>query len=142
MKENPVILFDGVCHLCSGSVRFVIKRDPQQRFRFARLQSGVAQQLLSEYSLTDNGLDSVILIYRGRAYRKSRAALHTLRLLHRAWPLMGVFLLIPRFIADPVYDFIGRHRYRWFGKADACWLPDTDQYWRFLDADEDLKSAQ
>ena len=58
---------------------------------------------------TDNNLDSVVLIYKGRMYHRSRAALHTL-LLHRAWPLLGVFLLVPRLIADPVYDYIDRHR--------------------------------
>jgi predicted DCC family thiol-disulfide oxidoreductase YuxK len=139
MKEHPVILFDGVCHLCAGSVRFVIKRDPQQRFRFARLQSAVARQLLAEHDVTNNGLESVVLIYKGQVYRKSRAALRILLLLNRAWPLMGIFLLVPRFIADPVYDFIGKHRYQWFGKMDACWLPETDQRWRFLDVDEDVE---
>jgi predicted DCC family thiol-disulfide oxidoreductase YuxK len=139
MNESPTILFDGVCHLCAASVQFVIKRDPQQRFRFARLQSDVAQQLLADYNATDNGLDSVVLIYQGRLYRKSRAALHTLLLLNRAWPVMGIFLLVPRFIADPVYDYIGKHRYRWFGKMDACWLPETDRHWQFLDTGEDLE---
>ena len=139
MSENPIILFDGVCHLCAASVQFVIKRDPQQRFRFARLQSKVAQQLLAEHHASDNGLDSVILIYQGQLYRKSRAALRTALLLHRAWPLLGLFLLVPRFIADPVYDYIGSHRYQWFGKMDACGLPDTDQRWRFLDVDENLE---
>ena len=139
MNENPILLFDGVCHLCTASVQFVIKRDPQQRFRLARLQSNVAQQLLAEHHASDNGLDSVILIHKGRLYRKSRAALHTMLLLNRAWPLMGVFLLVPRFIADPVYDYIGRHRYQWFGKMNTCWLPETDQHWRFLDMDEDLE---
>jgi predicted DCC family thiol-disulfide oxidoreductase YuxK len=139
MDENPILLFDGVCHLCAASVQFVIKRDPKERFRFARLQSTVAQQLLAAHNAADNGLDSVILIYRGQLYRKSRAALRTAMLLNRAWPLMGVFLLVPRFIADPVYDYIGRHRYQWFGKMNTCWLPETDQHWRFLDMDEDLE---
>ena len=139
MDANPIILFDGVCHLCAGSVQFVIKRDPQQRFRFARLQSDVAQQLLAEYHATDHDLDSVILIYQGRLYRKSRAALHTALLLRRAWPMLGLFLLIPRFIADPVYDYIGRHRYHWFGKKESCRLPESDQHWRFLDIDEDIE---
>jgi predicted DCC family thiol-disulfide oxidoreductase YuxK len=125
--------------LCAASVQFVIKRDPKERFRFARLQSTVAQQLLAAHNAADNGLDSVILIYRGQLYRKSRAALRTAMLLNRAWPLMGVFLLVPRFIADPVYDYIGRHRYQWFGKMNTCWLPETDQHWRFLDMDEDLE---
>jgi predicted DCC family thiol-disulfide oxidoreductase YuxK len=134
-EDKPILLFDGVCHLCAGSVQFVIKRDPLQRFRFAPLQSAAAQQLLAKYDASGNNLDSVVLIYKGRMHRKSRAALHTLLLLHRAWPLLGVFLLVPRFIADPIYDFIGRHRYRWFGKMKTCWLPETDQQWRFLDAD-------
>lgn len=138
-EDNPILLFDGICHLCVDSVQFVIKRDPLQRFRFARLQSQVAQQLLAEYKVTDNNLGSVVLIHKGRTYRKSRAALHTLLLLHRAWPLLGVFLLVPRLIADPVYDYIGRHRYRWFGKMETCWIPDTDLRGRFLDADEDLE---
>ena len=138
MNENPILLFDGVCHLCTASVQFVIKRDPQQRFRFARLQSAVAQQLLAAHHASDNSLDSVILIYQGQLYRKSRAALRTAMLLNRAWPLMGVFLLVPRLIADPVYDYIGNHRYRWFGKQDSCWLPESDQRWRFLDVDEEL----
>ena len=62
MDNNPVILFDGICHLCASSVQFVIRRDPQQRFRFARLQSKVAHRLLAEYHASDNDLDSVILI--------------------------------------------------------------------------------
>ena len=141
MDENPILLFDGVCHLCAASVQFVIKRDPQQRFRFARLQSAVAQQLLAAHHASDNSLDSVILIYQGQLYRKSRAALRTAMLLNRAWPLMGVFLLVPRLIADPVYDYIGRHRYQWFGKKESCWLPGSDQRWRFLDVDEELNRA-
>ena len=139
MDDNPILLFDGVCHLCADSVQFVIRRDSKQRFRFARLQSAVAQQLLAEHNATDNGLDSVILICRGQLYRKSRAALRTAMLLNRAWPLMGVFLLLPRCIADPVYDYIGRHRYQWFGKKESCALPESDQRWRFLDVDEDLE---
>ena len=139
MDGNPIILYDGVCHLCAGSVQFVIKRDPRQRFRFARLHSKVAQQLLAEQQASDTGLDSVILISQGRLYRKSRAVLRTALLLRPAWPLLGIFLLVPRFIADPVYDFIGQHRYQWFGKKASCRLPESGQHWRFLDADEHLE---
>lgn len=139
MDDNTIILFDGICHLCAASVQFVIRRDPQQRFRFARLQSKVAHQLLADYHATGSDLDSVILIYQGRLYRKSRAALHTALLLRRAWPLLGLFLLVPRFIADPVYDYIGRHRYQWFGKKESCRLPESEQRWRFLDCDEDIE---
>ena len=70
MNDAPIILFDGVCHLCAGCVQFVIKRDPHKRFRFARLQSKVAQQILAEQQAGDMGLDSVILIHKGRLYQK------------------------------------------------------------------------
>jgi predicted DCC family thiol-disulfide oxidoreductase YuxK len=136
MDQHPVILFDGVCHLCAASVKFVIERDPAGYFRFARLQSEYARRILAEYNAVDSGLDSVILINRGKLYRKSRAVLRTALHLNRGWPLMGVFLLVPRFIADPVYDWIGRHRYRWFGRMGNCWLPVTDQRWRFLDLED------
>lgn len=137
-EENPILLFDGVCHLCAGTVQFVIKRDPLQRFRFARLQSLTAQQLLAEYNINDVILDSVVLIHNGRIYRKSRAAFRTALLLNGAWPLLGIFLLIPRVMADPVYDYIGNHRYRWFGKMETCWIPEADYSRQFLDIADDL----
>ena len=137
MDENPVILFDGVCHLCAASVKFLIEHDPAGRFRFVRLQSDTARRLLSRHDENAGTLDSVLLLYRGRLYRKSRAVLRSALLLNHGWPLLGVFLLVPRFIADPVYDFIGRHRYRWFGRMPACWIPETDQRWRFLDLADD-----
>ena len=119
-EENPILLFDGVCHLCAGTVQFVIKHDPLQRFRFARLQSLTAQRLLAEYNITDLNLDSVVLIHNGRSYRKSRAALHTALLLNGGWPLLGIFLLIPSVMADLVYDYIGNHRT--FLQPLSCYL--------------------
>jgi len=128
-NERPVILFDGVCNLCTGSVRFVIERDSRKQFRFASLQSPVAERLLGRRE----DLESVILLQNGKTYRKSGAALRIARRLDGLWPLLAVLLVIPGFLRDAVYDWIGRRRYRMFGKRDVCWSPQPELADRFLD---------
>ena len=89
--ERPVILFDGVCNLCTGSVQFVIERDSRKRFRFASLQSPVAEKLLGRR----DQLESVVLVEGGKTYRKSTAALRIARQLDGLWPALWVLLVIP-----------------------------------------------
>lgn len=127
--DRPVILFDGVCNLCTGSVRFVLERDARKQFRFASLQSPAAERLLGRR----NDLDTVVLIENGEIYRKSTAALRIARRLDGLWPALWVLRVIPRFLRDAVYDWIGRRRYRMFGKRDVCWTPQPELADRFLD---------
>lgn len=129
---NPIVLFDGVCNLCSGSVQFVLKRDPEARFRFASLQSEAGQTIQAEHGLDPGVLSSVLLLEEGRLYRESDAALRIARHLPGAWKLLTVFKIIPRPIRDGMYRFIARNRYRWFGKAETCWLPTPELRGRFL----------
>ncbi|MBY5992338.1 thiol-disulfide oxidoreductase DCC family protein [Ferrimonas balearica] len=130
--DNGIILFDGVCNFCNATVRFVWARDPKGYFRFAPLQSATAETLLAAHPLPRNG-DTVVLIQNGRAYQKSAAALRIARQLSGLWPLMACFLLVPRPLRDAVYDFIGRRRYRWFGRSEQCQLPSAELRRRFLD---------
>jgi len=130
---RPVILFDGVCNLCTGSVRFVIGRDARKQFRFASLQSTVAQKLLGAQGRAGDRLESVVLVVGERTYRKSTAALLIARRLDGLWPLLSALLVIPRPLRDAVYDWIGKRRYRLFGKRDACWRPQAELAERFLD---------
>ena len=126
---GPIVLFDGVCNLCTGSVRFVIERDARRQFRFASLQSASAERLLG----ARDQLESVVLIANGRTYRKSTAALLIAKRLNGAWPLLAVLLAVPRPLRDALYDWIGARRYRWFGKREACWAPQDGLAERFLD---------
>ena len=128
-QDRPVILFDGVCNLCTGSVQFVIERDSRKQFRFASLQSPVAERLLGRR----DDLESMVLVEDGAIYRKSTAALRIARRLDGLWPLLSVLLLIPRPLRDAVYDAIGRRRYRLFGRRAACWAPGAELAERFLD---------
>ena len=130
---QPVILFDGICNLCSASVRFVFARDSRARFRFASLQSPIAEQLLGAELQQHDRLGSVVLVQDGKVYRKSAAALRIARRLDGLWPLLALLLIVPRPLRDAVYDFIGQRRYRWFGQQEVCWRPEGDLGARFLD---------
>lgn len=134
--QNPsILLFDGVCKFCHSSVQFVIKRDKKNRFVFCPLQSEKGQALLKQHGLSNNGLTSMVLLdtRSNRAYLKSSAALNIARQLKMPWPLMYIFIIIPKFIRDRIYDFIGNHRYQWFGKFDSCWIPDDESRKKFID---------
>jgi predicted DCC family thiol-disulfide oxidoreductase YuxK len=131
---HPVVLFDGVCNLCESTVRFIIARDRRSQFRFASLQSGVARELAAPFDYAHDELSSVLLIEDGRIYSKARAGLRIARRLDGAWPLFYyLFFWVPGFVANPVYDFVGKRRYRWFGRKEACWVPTDDLRARFLD---------
>ena len=129
---SGTILFDGVCNLCNGFVRFVIDRDPAARFRFAALSSDAAVRLLEDNAVRGPIPDSIVLVEDGRVYFRSDAPLRIARGLTFPWPLLAVFLLVPRFVRDRVYDFIAARRYRWFGRRDVCMVPTPELNKRFL----------
>ena len=134
--EPPLILFDGDCNLCHGSVQFVLRRDPKAHFRFASLQSAAGRAVIAAVAPGAELPDSIVLVHRGRLRTKSAAALAIARGLRFPWPLLSVFWLVPYPLRDLVYDWIARHRYRWFGKRQECWVPTPALRARFLDADE------
>jgi predicted DCC family thiol-disulfide oxidoreductase YuxK len=132
--ENLLVLFDGVCNLCESTVHFIIRRDRQKIFRFASLQSAAAQEILDRHDYAFDDLSSVLLLADGKVYRKSRAALQIIKHLHGGWPVLYYVLFwVPPFVADPIYDFIGNRRYRWFGMKSECWIPDDELRSRFID---------
>lgn len=129
---HPIVLFDGVCNLCSGAVRFLIRRDPRAALRFASLQSETGRRLQSERGIDPDALGSIVLVAGDRWWAESTAVLRIVRHLRGAWPLLTVFLLVPRPLRDLIYRWIARNRYRWFGKKETCWLPTPELASRFL----------
>jgi predicted DCC family thiol-disulfide oxidoreductase YuxK len=130
--NDAVVLFDGVCNLCTGSVRFIIARDPGARFRFAALDSEAARRLLEECGVTSAPPDSVALVEGGAVYTRSSAALRIARRLRFPWPLLYALIVVPKPLRDAAYDLIAHHRYGWFGKRDACMVPTPELRSRFL----------
>ena len=131
--EHPVVLFDGVCNLCSGAVQFLLRRDAKAKLRFASLQSDTGKRLQSEHGMDPDSLASLVLVEGDSAWAESTAVLRIVRYLRGAWPLLTVFLVVPRPLRDLIYRWIARNRYRWFGKKDSCWLPTPDLRARFLE---------
>jgi predicted DCC family thiol-disulfide oxidoreductase YuxK len=131
--SHPVILFDGVCNLCSSSVQFVIKRDKKDVFRFASLQSSFGQALLKNNNMPTIGFNSFILFDRKKIYTKSTGALMVAKKLGGVLSLLYFFIIIPSFIRDSIYDFIARNRYKWFGKKEECWIPTDELKNKFFD---------
>jgi predicted DCC family thiol-disulfide oxidoreductase YuxK len=133
VDANPIVLFDGLCNLCSSSVQFIIKHDSKVYFRFASLQSPLGEHQLRKMGLPANQLYSVVLIKEGRSFQKSDAALEIARHLDGVWPALYTFKIIPRFIRDGIYRIIANNRYTWFGKKDSCMMPTPELKSRFLD---------
>jgi predicted DCC family thiol-disulfide oxidoreductase YuxK len=133
MKEGPVVLFDGVCNLCNRAVQFIIKRDRNNRFRFASLQGKYGQDVLKKFNLPADDFNSFILIEGDKVYIRSTAALRMLKQLGRGWQLLYAFIIIPPFIRNAVYNWIARNRYKWYGKREECMIPTPELKERFLD---------
>jgi len=132
MKER-VVFFDGVCNLCKRSVQFILTHDPKAIFSFASLQGEAAKKMLSSRQLDAQQMNSFVLLEKGKVYTRSTAALRVAKQMSGIWPVLWVFMLVPTFIRDAVYDWIARNRYRWFGKLETCWIPSPEWKERFLD---------
>ena len=131
-RENAIILFDGVCNFCNGSVNFIIDRDPEAYFKFAPLQSEIGEKLIKEHGIDKAETDSVILIEDGKAYTHSTAALRVARKLKGAWSWFYGFVVVPKFIRDAAYKLFAKNRYKMFGKQEACMMPTPEIRSRFL----------
>lgn len=135
---GEIILYDGVCGLCNGLVRFVLVRDRRDRFRFASLQSGFARDLLARHGRDPRDLDTLYVVAGGRGAErrllsKSGAVLHILRRLGGLWALAVVAGACPRALRDAAYDLVARHRYRLFGKYATCPVPEAKWRSKFID---------
>jgi predicted DCC family thiol-disulfide oxidoreductase YuxK len=133
MRTPSIVLFDGVCNLCNGFVNFIIDRDPDHRFNFGSLQSQRAKVLLEGYPTELQELNTVVLLEGSKLYTRSTAALRIVRKLSGAWPILYVFIIIPRPMRDVVYNFIARKRYTWFGRQEACRIPTPELRSRFIE---------
>lgn len=136
---SRVILFDGLCNLCNGSVNFILKRDKDKKYKFASLQSEIGIELCKQHNIDTNvlarsvgGVDSIIFIKNDKVFIKSAAVLEILKDLPIGWRVFRSGIILPKVIRDWLYDLIAKHRYRIFGKKDECPIPSEDVQDRFL----------
>ncbi|MGA8559051.1 MAG: thiol-disulfide oxidoreductase DCC family protein [Pseudolabrys sp.] len=127
-SPHGLILFDGVCVLCSRGCGFVNKRDRRGYFRFVPMQLAEGRPLAQQLGINPDRPDSFAFVENGQAFVKSEAVLRIARKLPR-WQWTWLFHFMPRVIRDAIYDLVARNRYRWFGRRDACMLPNSDRSW-------------
>lgn len=121
--REVLVLFDGVCNLCNGLVRFTVARDPTSRFRFVSLQSEEARSKLLDSGLQPDQLDTIVVISEGSEFTRSEAVLQLLAGLRQPWPWLTVLRFLPLSWRDAGYRLLARNRYRLFGRQDSCPLP-------------------
>lgn len=131
-QTKSIVFFDGVCNLCNASIDFIIKRDRKNHFLVGALQEDYSKSILSRYKIKEDYLDSVVLLENGEVFYKSTAALKITRKLSGLWPVLYTLIILPTWIRDPVYDFIGKNRYRWFGKKNTCRIASPEEKAKFL----------
>ena len=127
-SPHGLILFDGVCVLCSRGCGFVSKRDRGGYFRFVPMQLAEGRPLAEQLGINPDRPDSFAFVANGQAYLKSEAVLRIARELPR-WQWTWLFHFIPQVIRDEIYDLVARNRYRWSGRRDTCILPNSDRSW-------------
>ena len=142
-EGQHLVLYDGVCGLCSRLLRFIIEHDRRHAFAFASLQSEVGRALVERFGGDPGTLTTfrVVADYRTRQaemFVRSRAILFVAGELGWPWKASAMFRILPAVILDPFYDAIARHRYRIFGRYDQCLIPDPDIRRRFVDWKESV----
>lgn len=126
MKEqNAIILFDGFCKLCNGTVDFLLRCDRKKQFRFVSLQSESGKLYIQKFQIPIN-TDSVILIRFNQVYFESDAVIEISGMLTYPWKLGMIAKYIPRKIRNGLYQRIAKNRYRWFGKRKTCRIPTSE----------------
>jgi predicted DCC family thiol-disulfide oxidoreductase YuxK len=137
-KSNPVILYDGVCGLCNRLVQFVLKRDQRDQFRFAALQSDMANTTLQRHNRDSHDLDTFYVVVNygqptERLLERSDAILFLLNRLGGVWKLATLGKVLPRILRNRIYQVVATNRYRVFGKFESCMLPEPKHRAKFLD---------
>lgn len=133
-ESATIIVFDGVCVLCSRWVDFILRHDIDGRFKLAAMQGIHGRTLLATHGLSPDDPASLLLVQGDRGYTDTDAIIRVLQDFGTGWRLIGNTLkLVPRRIRDLIYRWLARNRYRLFGRRAQCRIPDPAQAWRFLD---------
>ncbi|MBV7258309.1 thiol-disulfide oxidoreductase DCC family protein [Erythrobacter crassostreae] len=132
VPDDPVIVFDGMCVLCSANAQFVLKYDRRQVFRLAAMQDEVGAELMRRAGLDPKDPMSLVVFDSDRIWRDSDAVIRIYDRMGWPWRIARIGSLVPRVVRDPLYHLIARNRYRIFGKRETCWVPTPEQASRIL----------
>ncbi len=132
-ENKKIILFDGVCNLCNAWVKFVIKFDKKDIFRFTSIQSDLGLQIINHLAIDSSKTDSIILFEpENKYFIHSEAVFKIAKYLGGLFIILTIFSILPKGITDFGYRFIAKNRYKWFGKKDNCSIPNKENLMKFL----------
>jgi predicted DCC family thiol-disulfide oxidoreductase YuxK len=130
--SGPIIVFDGLCVLCSANAQFVLAHDKRGYFRLAAMQGETGSRLFTRFGIDPSDPNTIIVVQGDTVWTNSDAVLKIYDGLGWPWRMATIFKIVPRFLRDPIYFLIAKNRYRIFGKRETCWLPTPDQRARVL----------
>lgn len=131
LEKQPLLLFDGECGFCNKSVQFFLKHEKNKKVHFIPLQSEAGKALRNYFEI-DAKTDSIIFIRNHEAFIKSCAVLRLTKYMKGFYPLLQLFLIVPPFIRNLVYDYVAKRRMRWFGRVENCALLKEEDKSRFI----------
>jgi predicted DCC family thiol-disulfide oxidoreductase YuxK len=130
MEKVKIVFFDGVCNLCTYSVQFLLQANLKKNLKFASLQSNAFRSLAPEES---ESLSSIVYSLDGKLFRESEAILLIAKELRFPYYFFSIFLIVPSWIRDTIYRYVAKHRYKWFGKKEVCYVPTPELSERFIE---------
>jgi predicted DCC family thiol-disulfide oxidoreductase YuxK len=118
-----VIVFDGICHVCSGWIRFLGRHRIDPPFQLLPMQSAAGRALLIQYGIDPDDPATFLVLDRGQRLTESDAAIHVIAALGGLWRMAQLGRILPQRWRDAAYRLLAQNRYRWFGRRGTCYLP-------------------
>lgn len=129
---HPIILFDAECVLCSANAQFILKHDKAGHFRLASMQGDIGAMIYRQHGFDPRDPISILVVAQGRVRQDSDAVIAIYEGLGFPWKLLSIARVVPAFLRDPVYRWVARNRYAWFGKRETCWVAPPEYQNRIL----------
>jgi len=134
--SRPLVIFDGMCVLCSSGVQWMLARDPHGKCRFAAIQTALPRALYAHYGLDAQAFDTFMVLEGGRPFTRWAGVLAAARTMPQPWRVLGQMgRVIPSILGDVLYDIVQRNRLDWFGSRETCLVPDATNRHRLLTDD-------
>jgi len=131
--SRPLIIFDGLCVLCSSGVQWMLDRDPAGQSQFAVIQDALPTALYRHYNLDAEAFDTFMVLSKGLPYTKWAGVMAAAQTMPQPWRGLGFAgRIVPAVIGDRMYDWVQRNRLSWFGSRGTCRRPSDAERRRFL----------